>query len=72
MLSFTYCNNDKKFIESSSVYDKVKIFNKIYGNNDKKAPYDMLTDEVRIFFSNLKSCKSNLKNGKIKHFELKS
>jgi putative transposase len=73
---YNYCiklyYNDKKFFESMNVYDKVKIFDKIYGNNDKKAPYDILTDEVRIFFSNLKSCKSNLKNGNIKHFDLKS
>ncbi len=44
----------------------------MYGNNEKKALYDVLSDEVRIFFSNLKSCKTNLKNGNIKHFELKT
>jgi len=52
--------------------DKVKIFNDLYNNNEKNAPYDILSDEVRIFFSNLKSCKTNLKNRNIKHFELKS
>ena len=52
--------------------DKVKIFNDLYKNNNKNAPYDILSDEVRIFFSNLKSCKTNLKNKNIKHFELKS
>jgi len=64
--------NDNDFFECMNVYDKIKIFDKIYGDNDKKAPYDMLSDEVRIFFSNYKSCKTNLKNGNIKHFELKS
>ena len=65
-------NIDKSYFKNMDRSDKVKIFNDLYGNKDKKAPYDMLSDEVRIFFSNLKSCKTNLKNGNIKHFKLKS
>jgi putative transposase len=65
-------NKDKKYFNNMNRSDKIKIFNDLYSNNEKDAPYDMLTDEVRIFFSNLKSCISNLKNGHIKHFELKS
>ena len=34
----------------------------------KDIPYDTLTDEVRIFCSNLKSCHTNLNNNNIKHF----
>jgi putative transposase len=37
----------------------------------KPIPYDMITDELRIFCSNLKSCKSNLDNKNIKDFEIK-
>ncbi len=50
---------------------KIKIFNQIYGNNEKGCPYDILTDEVRIFCSNLKSCNTNLKNGNINHYQMK-
>jgi len=49
---------------------KVKVFKELY-DGDKNAPYDILTDEVRKFCSNLKSCQSNLKNGHIKTFEMK-
>jgi putative transposase len=55
-----------------SVKDKVKIFSDLYKNKRKNTPYDILTDEVRIFFSNLKSCVTNKKNGNIKHYELKT
>ena len=49
---------------------KVGIFNTIYGSGNKNAPYDTLTDEIRIFCSNLKSCLSNLENGHIKGFKM--
>lgn len=49
---------------------KIHIFKKLYGNNKKQAPYDVLTDEVRIFYSNLKSCETNLRNHNIKHFRM--
>ena len=65
-------NNDKSYFIKMDRSDKTKIFNDLYGNNNKNAPYDILSDEVRIFFSNLKSCKTNLKNGNVNHFELKS
>jgi transposase len=50
---------------------KASLFNEIYGNNNKPIPYDILTDEVRVFCSNLKSCFTNLKNSNIKNFTLK-
>ena len=65
-------NFDKSYFIKMDRSDKVKIFKDLYGNNEKNAPYAILSDEVRIFFSNLKSCKTNLKNKNIKHFELKS
>ena len=65
-------NKNKEYFTNMDRSDKIKIFNDLYGNNEKDAPYDMLTDEVRIFFSNLKSCISNLKKGHIKHFKLTS
>ena len=49
---------------------KLDIFQKLYNNTSKPAPYDILTDEVRTFCSNLKSCITNNKNGHIKHFNL--
>jgi putative transposase len=49
---------------------KLQIFESLYGDNDKPAPYDTLTDEVRSCCSNIKSCLSNLKNGNINHYEL--
>lgn len=65
-------NNSKKYFKYMSVKDKIKIFSDLYKNKNKNTPYDILTDEVRIFFSNLKSCMTNKKNGNIKHYELKS
>jgi len=50
---------------------KLKVFKELYGNNDKIAPYDTLTDVVAKFCSNVKSCYSNLKNGNITHFKMK-
>lgn len=50
---------------------KLQIFNKLYGKSKKSCPYDILTDEVRIACSNIKSCLTNFKNGNIKHFEIK-
>lgn len=58
------------FLLNNYMKMKIIIFNELYGNNKKEAPYDVLTDEVRAFCSNLKSCFSNLKNGNIKHFEM--
>lgn len=66
-LKYYYQNNCDDSYQSI----KVIIFDKLYGKNNKDAPYDMLTDEVRIFFSNLKSAQTNLKNGNIKKFKLK-
>ena len=49
---------------------KLDIFKMIYGTNKKLAPYDTLTDEVRLFCSNIKSCLTNLSSNNIKHFTM--
>jgi hypothetical protein len=62
---------NKKYFDKGFVSVKAKIFNEIYGKNIKPCPYDVLTDEVRVFGSNLKSCLTNLKKSNIKHFTIK-
>lgn len=64
-------NNDNKYFDGGYMKHKLQIFSELYGNNDKPCPYDILTDEIRIFCSNLKSCLTNLKNKNINHFVMK-
>jgi len=59
-----YFNNGYKAIKSS-------LFNEIYGKTKKPTPYDVLTDEVRAFCSNLKGSYTNKNNGNITHFTMK-
>jgi putative transposase len=66
----SYKKNPNKF-KKGYMKAKVKIFNTLYGDDEKGAPYAILTDEVRIFCSNLKSSTTNLKNGHIKKFDMK-
>lgn len=66
----TVYNFDSSIIDLDYTKSKLVIFNAIYGNNKKPAPYDILTDEVRSFCSNLKSCITNLKNKNINYFKL--
>ena len=64
-------NKDNKYFNEGYMKRKLDIFNELYGDNIKPCPYDILTDEVRIFCSNLKSCVTNLKNNNVNHFEIK-
>ena len=65
-------NSNSRLFESKDVKRiKLQIFNILYGDLEKPAPYDSLTDEIRKFCSNLKSCETNLKNKNIKKFEMK-
>lgn len=71
-----YPNDEQKIIlhkwfNEGYMKRKLDIFNELYGDNIKPCPYDILTDEVRIFCSNLKSCVTNLKNNNVNHFEIK-
>jgi putative transposase len=71
---YNYCvilhNFDSKIVDLDYKKSKLVIFNAAYGNNKKPAPYDILTDEIRSFCSNIKSCLTNLKNKHIKFFKL--
>lgn len=63
-------NEDPATFNRNYMFQKTIIFKKLYGDSKKPAPYDMLTDEVRSFCSNLKSCATNLRNGNITHYEM--
>lgn len=62
-------NTNKKF-DLNYKKSKLLIFNKLFGDKKKPCPYDILTDEVRKFCSNVKSALSNLKNNNIKKFKI--
>jgi len=66
----TLHNFDSNIVDLDYKKSKLVIFNAAYGNDKKPAPYDILTDEVRSFCSNIKSCLTNLKNKNIKFFKL--
>ncbi len=62
---------DNTFFDNGYMNAKLKIFEKLYGDDDKPCPYDILTDEIKSFCSNLQSCRTNLERGNINHFEMK-
>ena len=62
-------NENNSYFDKKYTDIKLNVFKTIY-KKDKPAPYDTLTDEVRIFCSNLKSCNTNVKNGHQKHFKM--
>jgi len=59
-----YNRNPTKWLNNNQEYMEYKciVFNNIFENRKKKCPFDVLTDEVRVFCSNIKSCESNLAN----------
>ena len=74
---YNYCvndfNNDRyKWLQCNLLYTfyKVKVFEAIFNDKSKGCPYDILTDEVRVFCSNIKSCETNLKNKNISRYEI--
>lgn len=71
---YNYCvkiyNEDSTQFNLNYTKMKLIIFNNLYGETIKPAPYDILTDEVRSFCSNIKSCLTNLKNNNINHFKI--
>lgn len=65
-------NKNNDFFKDGYKKAKLEIFKLLYKKDEGKgAPYDVLTDEVRKFCSNLKSCDSNLEKKHIKKFEMK-
>jgi putative transposase len=69
-LKYPNYNHMDESINFNSSYTsiKVKIFNHIYGDTEKSAPYAILTDVVAKFCANLKSCSSNKKNQNISDY----
>lgn len=64
-------NNNNTLFNKGYKPIKKGIFDDIYQDYKKPVPYDVLTDEIRVFYSNLKSCRTNFKNNHINHFTLK-
>ena len=66
-----YNENNDAFENTSYKVIKLDVFELLYNGESKDCPYDVLTDEVRKFCSNLQSCRSNLENGHILGFNIK-
>jgi len=64
-------NTNNKYFNKGYKAIKSSLFNEIYGETKKPVPYDVLTDEVRAFCSNLNGSYTNKKNGNITHFTMK-
>jgi len=64
-------NTDNTYFNKGYKAIKANLLNEVYKNKKKPVPYDVLSDEIRIFCSNLKSCYTNLKNKNIKYFKIK-
>ena len=72
LVTMYYENNTNKIMfDKSYKIIKKPIFDIIYGDNPKPAPYDMLTDVIKEFCQNIKSTKTNKKRGNITDFEIK-
>lgn len=73
-LVYNYCvvkfNQDSSQFSTNYMKQKMVIFSSIFPNS-KPVPYDILTDVVKQFCTNVKSCFTNLKNRNIKHFKMK-
>jgi putative transposase len=69
---YNYCvklyNNDKHF-PKNFFSAKSYVFKKLYAK-EKRAPYDVLGYVVKVFFDNLSSNYSSIKNGTKKHFTM--
>jgi transposase len=44
---------------------KIDVFDSLFRDEKKGCPFDILTDEIRVFCSNIKSCETNLANKNI-------
>lgn len=71
---YNYCvdlyNLDSSNFNLNYKVSKLEVFAALYGDKPKGCPYDTLTDEVRSFCSNVKSCLSNLANKNITHYKM--
>lgn len=68
-----YNRNPTKWIYNNYEYMSYKsiIFNNIFEDRKKNCPFDVLTDEVRTFCSNIKSCETNVANGHISKYSVR-
>lgn len=64
-------STNKAVIDNKININSISYNSKSKTKKSKPVPFDMITDELRAFCSNLKSCKSNKSNDNIKKFELK-
>jgi len=64
-------NKNSSTFSSSYMKQKLVVFKNLFGENKKPVPYDVLTDVVKQFCTNIKSCFTNLKKKHIKHFKMK-
>lgn len=64
-----YNHNNGKITTDFRQLKKI-IFDKFYCGKKKPIPYDILTDEVKLFCQNVKSCRTNLIKGNIAHFTM--
>ncbi len=62
-------NENNKYFDKGFQSTKISVFKLLY-KDEKNAPYDILSDEVRIFCSNLKSARTNVSNGNQHHFDM--
>lgn len=65
-------NKDMNSFDLNFQSCKLNIFKQVFNDDDKDCPYDTLTDEVKTFCSNVKSCLTNIKNGNTKHYKMKN
>jgi len=62
-------NDDNKNFKKDYKKFKLVVFSKLYPKG-KTAPYDMLTDVVKEFCTNVDSCKTKMESGIITHFTM--
>ena len=63
-------NADSKKFDLNYSKSKLTVFKQLFGNDNKPAPYDTLTDEVRAFCSNVKGNLTAIKNKTKTHFTM--
>lgn len=64
-------NDDNKYFDKGYMAVKKDIFEKLYGDEEKDCPFDILTSVIMKFCANLGSCRTALANRTIDHFKFK-
>lgn len=63
-------NTNKKYFNNGFKAIKAEFLGSVYGKIDKPAPYDVLSQIIRDFCSNLKAAFTNKQKGNIKRFRM--